>query len=158
MLRYGSRKGEGEHTLWEVPSLKQKVGLKSSSQKLHPNQCSKSTQKEATPRKMDDGLYQVAQAIKTTAGDALVCRYSVITFAIILPRQTSAAGEALSQAILQQMQERAIASPISPLTLSIGLITVHPTPAMDLEAALLDPCERRLQQARSKGGNGWASS
>ena len=113
--------------------------------------------KEATPRQMDDCLYQVAQAIKAAAEDALVCRYSIITFAIVLPQQTLAAGKALAQMILKQMQRCAIASPTSPLTLSIGLVTVQPRSDMDLEEALLKPCELRLQQAQSKGGNCWVS-
>ncbi|MEM7796981.1 MAG: response regulator [Cyanobacteria bacterium P01_C01_bin.118] len=112
----------------------------------------------ATPRKMDDCLYQVAQAIKAAAGDGLVCRYSVITFAIVLPQQILSAGETLAQMILKQMQKCVISSQTSPLTLSIGLVTVHPTSDMDLEEALLEPCELRLEQAQSKGGNCWVSS
>ena len=112
----------------------------------------------ATPRQMDDCLFQVAQAIKAAAGDGLVCRYSVITFAIVLPQQTLATGEALAQAILQQMQKRAIASQISPLTLSIGLVAVHPKSDVELEEALLEPCELQLQRAQGKGGNCWVNS
>lgn len=114
---------------------------------------------EATPRRMDERLYQVAQALKAASGaDALVCRYSVITFAIVLPQQALAAGEAIAQTVLEQMQELAIASPKSPVTLSIGLATAHPTPDLDLEEAMLEPCELRLQQAKGKGGNCWVSS
>lgn len=112
----------------------------------------------ATPRKMDDCLYQVAQAIKAAAGDALVCRYSVITFALVLPQQPLVAGETLAQMVLQQIQRHAISSQTSPLTLSIGLVTLHPTSEIDLEEALLKPCELRLQQAQDKGGNCWISS
>ena len=120
----------------------------------------------ATPRQMDDCLYQVAQAIRAAAGDGLVCRYSVITFAIVLPQQTLATGETVAQAILKQMQKgamaqrhsvRSIASPTSPLTLSIGLVAVHPTPDVDVEDALLKPCELLLQKAQGKGGNCWVS-
>lgn len=113
--------------------------------------------KEATPPKMNDRLYQVAQAIQAASGEALVCRYSVITFAIFLPQQALAVGEALAQAILQQVRDLAIPTPTVPLTLSIGLATVRPTPDVALEEALLDPCEQRLQQAQEQGGNCWVS-
>ncbi|MEM9213325.1 MAG: response regulator [Cyanobacteria bacterium P01_F01_bin.150] len=120
----------------------------------------------ATPRRMDDCLYQVAQAIKDAARDGLVCRYGVITFTVVLPQQTLAAGKTVAQAILQQMEKeamaqrhsvRSIASQPLPLTLSIGLMTVHPTPEVDVEDALLKPCELLLQKAQGKGGNCWVS-
>ena len=81
----------------------------------------------------------------------------MIRFAIALPQQTLAAGEALAQAILQQMQKGAISFQPSPLTLSIGLVAVHPTPDVDVEDALIKPCELLLLQAQGKGGNCWVS-
>ncbi|MDB9524603.1 response regulator [Oscillatoria sp. CS-180] len=123
--------------------------------------------KESTPRWIDSLLYSVAQTLKSVSGlDALVCRYSLITFSIVLPQQTLTVAETIAQKVLEQVQglskKQALArsgvSYPSVVTLSVGLVTACPTPDMDMEEQLLELCEKRLQQAKNQGGNCWISS
>ena len=61
---------------------------------------------ESTPRWIDYLPCQVAQVLKSASGaDALVCRSSLITFAIVLLQQTLNAGETIAEQVLEQVQE-----------------------------------------------------
>lgn len=107
----------------------------------------------------DQCLCQIAQVIKQTVQGAsdLVCRYGTVIFAIILPQHTAAQGTQVAQRLLQKVQtlqmtaeEPEIEHPR--ITLSIGMTTRQGNPDVGLEA-LLEVCDRRLQHAKSQGGN-----
>ena len=54
----------------------------------------------------DDDLYKIAQVFRRVVqgGEDLVGRYGLITFAVVLPQQTEAEGEAVAEELLQQVQ------------------------------------------------------
>ncbi|NEQ51246.1 MAG: response regulator [Leptolyngbya sp. SIO3F4] len=90
-------------------------------------------------------LTQVAQALQQVvqSSNNLVSRYGTLTFAIVLPNTTTA--ETIAQNLLAAVEKIGE-------TLSIGVITAHPTLDVGLEE-FLEGCDRALQQAKHSDGN-----
>ncbi len=105
----------------------------------------------------DRDLQQVASLLKRAVQGPqdLVGRYGALTFALLLPNQTS--GEAIAQAILKQVRALPFTEGHPPVTLSLGCATVWPSPSLELEAFVAQ-CDRALQQAQSQGGNRFSTA
>ncbi|WP_299484503.1 diguanylate cyclase [Acaryochloris sp. IP29b_bin.137] len=106
----------------------------------------------SNPQQGDQCLCDIAQTIKHViqGPNDLVCRYGTFTFAIVLPQQTSVQAEAMAQELFETVEKQAMGS--SPITLSIGVASIHPNSDMGIEA-FIEASDRNLQQARNNGGN-----
>lgn len=106
------------------------------------------------PELGDRYLNQIAEAIKQIvrgAGD-LVCRYGTTIFAIVLPELTKTEAEQVANSILQRINDLKMPEELSPLTLSIGIMTTLPASDAGLED-IVERCDNNLQEAKQRGGN-----
>ena len=103
------------------------------------------------PQQGDQCLFDIAKTLKQTiqGPNDLVCRYGTFIFAIVLPQQTSTQGEAIAQALSQQVKQKEMSSP--PITLSIGLASIQPKSDIGIET-FIEACNLNLQQALTNGG------
>jgi len=106
------------------------------------------------PELGDRYLNQIAEAIKQIvrgAGD-LVWRYGTTIFAIVLPELTKTEAEQVANSILQRINDLKMPEELSPLTLSIGIMTTLPASDAGLED-IVERCDNNLQEAKQRGGN-----
>ena len=99
-------------------------------------------------------LKHIAELIKQTVQgpNDLVSRFGTLTFAILLPNLDTSEVQKTAQTLLQRVKSLKVSGEMLGLTLSLGMITVLPTPNTGLEQ-FLEACDLNLQQAKSKGGN-----
>lgn len=102
----------------------------------------------------DQCIFQVAQLIKRKIqrSEDLVCRYGIMTFAIIMPQQSVELSESLATSLLETIKKLKITSLRPGITMSIGMKTLLPNEKVGLESYIED-CEQNLLQAKNEGGD-----
>ncbi len=101
----------------------------------------------------DRYLSQVAQVFKEVVQgpETLIARLGALNFAILLPYQPMADALQVAQTLQTRVQKLKI--PVKPaLSLSVGIVETVPSSDVGIEG-FIDACDRRLQQAKTEGGN-----
>lgn len=103
------------------------------------------------PKVGDRILYQVAQKIKqvSTGTEDLVARFGTLTFAIVLPNKTVAAGMQRAQMLQAQIQKATSSGSLSSLSVSVGVAGVQASFSEGI-GDLLERCDRNLNQEKQQ--------
>ncbi|MEL6553249.1 MAG: response regulator [Cyanobacteria bacterium J06621_11] len=99
----------------------------------------------------DRMLYQIAQIISqhTMESASLVARYGTLTFAIVLPGKTGEPVHDCAQRVQQEVQQIALPGQSIGLSLNVGIVSIEQDFSLGI-GALLERCDRNLQQARQQ--------